>query len=288
MSQEYLKHISPFIRYANDGCIDGPYELNRVIFDYELLYIQEGECHIIIENRKYTGQAGDVFIFRPGIPHTVKIDAHQRIKQPHIHFDFFYDEFSEETPICFDAKESIPDNLLHLFREDINVKHNANIADHYHIKNEAHFKYLMSQLVATYNSKLPLSQSELKGQFIQLWTYLMVEQYYEKANIHEKDRQLIMDIKEYMDTHLQESITLDQLAQEFAINKFTLIRLFKATFNSSPIQYYNAQRIRVAVELLRYSNWTITEIADYLGYANIHAFSRAFKNATKVPPTAFK
>ena len=43
-----------------------------------------------------------------------------------------------------------------------------------------------------------------------------------------------------------------------------------------------------ACDDLIYSDCSITEIADRLGFTNVHNFSRAFRKAIGQPPTAYR
>lgn len=46
--------------------------------------------------------------------------------------------------------------------------------------------------------------------------------------------------------------------------------------------------MKEAKKLLRESNYNVTQISELLGYASIHHFSRMFKRAYGVSPTAYQ
>ena len=47
-------------------------------------------------------------------------------------------------------------------------------------------------------------------------------------------------------------------------------------------------KIKEAKKLIRENNYSISQISDMLGYSSIHIFSRAFKKAVGLSPTAYR
>ncbi len=62
-------NYSPYIRHADENYIKAPFHLERVIFDYELLYVKDGTVLIQIGEQKWSGSGGDLFLLKPGEPH---------------------------------------------------------------------------------------------------------------------------------------------------------------------------------------------------------------------------
>ena len=54
----------------------------------------------------------------------------------------------------------------------------------------------------------------------------------------------------------------------------------------SNAECYNL-KIDTAKQLMREGNYNITQIADYLGYASVHYFSRHFKQVTGMTPSEY-
>ncbi|MEM7658386.1 MAG: helix-turn-helix transcriptional regulator [Bacteroidota bacterium] len=81
-------------------------------------------------------------------------------------------------------------------------------------------------------------------------------------------------------------ITIHDMAEVACLSPFHFTRTFKAAFGTSPYQYVQYLRIQKAMELLRNSDRSITEIAYASGYSDIHQFSKAFKQRTGFSPTS--
>ncbi|WP_312876203.1 cupin domain-containing protein [Paenibacillus alginolyticus] len=66
--------VSPYVRIAMDSIIQSPWMLKeRMIWDYELLYLMEGRADITIEDKIYEGRPGDLFLLKPGQRHSIQI-----------------------------------------------------------------------------------------------------------------------------------------------------------------------------------------------------------------------
>ena len=98
---DFLWHINPYVRKAfYDRLMPHQVIGERIIYDYELLYIKSGRCVVTIEDQQYETQPGDLYFFRPGMRHSI-IVFDEPLIQPHIHFDLVYTGNSIKTPISF-------------------------------------------------------------------------------------------------------------------------------------------------------------------------------------------
>ena len=95
-------------------------------------------------------------------------------------------------------------------------------------------------------------------------------------------------LKEYLDTHYQEKITLDMLADNFLISKYTLSRSFKEQFGTSIINYLLVVRITHAKQMLRFTDKTVEEIGAGCGITPLYYFSRMFKQIEGVSPLEYR
>lgn len=101
-------------------------------------------------------------------------------------------------------------------------------------------------------------------------------------------RQNLQNVKEYLDLHYNEKISLDNLSEKFFINKFYLTRIFKSQFGVSINSYISQVRITHAKQLLRFTDKTIEEIAAECGINDANYFSRMFKKIEGVSPHEFR
>ena len=100
--------------------------------------------------------------------------------------------------------------------------------------------------------------------------------------------QSVVDVKEYLEQHYSERITLDDLASRFYINKYYLTRVFKEQYGMSITSYLTSLRITHAKQLLRFTDKTVEEIGLECGLGALHYFSRVFKEVEGVAPSTYR
>jgi len=95
-------------------------------------------------------------------------------------------------------------------------------------------------------------------------------------------------ITEYMDSHLNEKITISELASLVNLTRFHFMRAFKQTAGVPPLQFMIRRRIDRAKELLAERQTSIGEIADRTGFGSPILMSRAFRRVLGTTPSALR
>ncbi|MEM1353040.1 MAG: AraC family transcriptional regulator [Pseudomonadota bacterium] len=88
--------------------------------------------------------------------------------------------------------------------------------------------------------------------------------------------------------HLDQSITVDDLAREAGMSPSHFSRVFKETVGSTPMQYVLAYRIEQAIKFMGDPSRPLGNIALECGFADQAHFSRSFKQVTGHTPRAFR
>ncbi|AJH83166.1 bifunctional transcriptional activator/DNA repair enzyme AdaA [Bacillus thuringiensis] len=98
----------------------------------------------------------------------------------------------------------------------------------------------------------------------------------------------VEQIKEYIEKHFDEALTLDILAEMCHGSPFHLQRTFKKMTAISPIEYIQQFRIVKAAEHLLHTNQPIKEISTAVGIENPEYFATLFKKKTGFTPTEYR
>lgn len=98
----------------------------------------------------------------------------------------------------------------------------------------------------------------------------------------------IEEIKTYIETHFQDHLTLESLANQFFINKHYLAKRFKEQYGFPVNAYILHVRIGKAKELLRFSSLTIERIAYECGFSDANYFARSFKKIEGLSPSRYR
>lgn len=95
-------------------------------------------------------------------------------------------------------------------------------------------------------------------------------------------------VKDYIKLHIAEDITLDTLADFSGFNKYYLSRIFSKTYGIAPINYLLERRILHSEELLKTTDYSITQISRIVGFSSANYFSQSFKRYTGMTPLSYR
>ena len=101
-------------------------------------------------------------------------------------------------------------------------------------------------------------------------------------------RSYVSAVKDYLESHYGEKITLDNLADRFLVNKYTLSKDFKKQYGTSVINSLLLTRITHAKQLLRFTRLSVDEIGAACGITPLYYFSRIFKQIEGVSPSEYR
>jgi two-component system response regulator YesN len=92
----------------------------------------------------------------------------------------------------------------------------------------------------------------------------------------------------YIQTHLQEELTLKQMADYTHLSTSYFGVLIKQYTGKSFVNYVNQIRIEKSLEYLRNTDRKIYEIADEVGFASLPYFNRVFKQVAAQTPNEYR
>lgn len=93
---------------------------------------------------------------------------------------------------------------------------------------------------------------------------------------------------DYIRDHIQETLTVDQVASALAVNASYLSKLFKHDMGKSISSYIRDSKIEIAKNMLRHLDESSLEIASYLGFSSQSHFIQVFKKETGLTPEEYR
>lgn len=102
-----------------------------------------------------------------------------------------------------------------------------------------------------------------------------------------KYRQEVLDVMDYVDTHMSQKVTLKELSDSVGMNESSLSRLFKSETGVNLNYYINEKKMKHAMELLS-KNRMIKDIAAAVGIEDPLYFNKVFKKYYGISPTEMK
>lgn len=93
---------------------------------------------------------------------------------------------------------------------------------------------------------------------------------------------------EFLSTHLHASITLDDLCRATHMSPYQINTLFHRELNTTPIQYFLAQKMEYAGRLLETSEMPVSQIAELLAFPSHSSFSQRFRKVYGLTPQEYR
>lgn len=107
----------------------------------------------------------------------------------------------------------------------------------------------------------------------------------------QKDNQLskgIRECRDYIDFHLHEKISVAEIAKNAGFSANYLSCLFRKETGQTISGYIREQKIKVAENMLRFSDYPYAEIAATLAFSSQSHFNRVFKETIGCTPAEYR
>ena len=269
----------PFVQYYLRN-IPHPFQFPIHWHDeMEIIYVEEGELHVNIEDTDYYGKAGEIFFVNPRELHLMGAQD--------CHVKYFTLLFPLEF-ISFQAMDDLETGLLAPLRANQLVFPNK-------VEDKEVEKNIKDIIIEITNINRHISgvnkvEPKIRTHHIKTRIHLLeiLQILYENDLLSEKmtpaqsniQREMLMFIQNNYD----KKISLSTLAQEFHLSEKYVSRYFVEHFRISFSIYVMHIRLSQAKKLLETTDMAVTEVALQCGFQNVSYFIRSFKKTYGVSP----
>ena len=129
-------------------------------------------------------------------------------------------------------------------------------------------------------------------QLVSRYLYRIIDAPLSDVHTHdEKERRQVSRLHSLfsaVEKQLQFNWDMESLSEKAHYSAPHLHRLCLQVFGRSPKQHVIYLRMTRAKSLLQSTQWPVSYIASYVGYANVFTFSKRFKKSTGLSPSAFR
>lgn len=145
--------------------------------------------------------------------------------------------------------------------------------------------YTMSDL---YIGKMDLLQSP--KQILSLHNEMLIDFTHKMSSLPKRQIYSIQVIKaiEYIYKYRNRRLTVQNVADFLGINRSYLSTLFKKETNISVSKFIRQEKIKAASNMLRFSDYSYSDISEYFGFASQSHFIKCFKEETGYTPTQYR
>lgn len=276
--------INPYIRHADKLDSYNYTDKGTVAsYDHVLIYIIDGNIQLSLNNRDYQLSRGCIAIIKPGS--FFRIFSGNNFEFIIIHFDYCKTKSSSKLPYT----EPQPDTRFDRFK----------IIDSYFEDDEQCFNtdYVAEgfnrtsknilRIWSDFSEKTKHCEMRMKCDF----TIALIDISQNVKTLHSltnKYKHVGDKVLDYIHKNYNQNITLDIISENLNFHKSYINVLIKKLTGYSVHKYITIRRISKAVELLQYSEFPISEIAEIVGIPDISHFSKSFSRIMGKSPRQFR
>lgn len=109
-----------------------------------------------------------------------------------------------------------------------------------------------------------------------------------QSHTEKETNALIERTKNFIFQNIHHEIRIGEIGHQLGVSQTYLSDLFHRVEGMTIQQYIRREKIRLAENMLRYSEYGIKEIASYLSFCSQSHFGKAFKEQTGMTPTRYR
>ena len=262
--QEYLKHFIPrgdtmpfSVVLAGITYPDPTYHITRTDSDVLVIeYITDGTGYVVLDGKVHTVGKDTIYILPAGNRH-----------------DYYSDSKNPFTKIFMNISGRFAEHLLLAY--GLTEKH---------IFDGTGWKESFERISYILTSDMSDSsmQAALQGIFVEILAGLSVA-LHENSYSNEG-----LKLKNYLDSHPERIVSADELAKNIFRSKDYCLKLFRREFHITPYAYQIERKMETAKSLLADTHISIGDIAEKLGYSDIHYFSNLFQKKCGCRPSEYR
>ncbi|MHA6483515.1 response regulator transcription factor [Paenibacillus sp. strain BS8-2] len=122
------------------------------------------------------------------------------------------------------------------------------------------------------------------------WSFSLLREFtaYAIEEWQDNRRTIVDQIRQYIDEHLGDVLTIEWVAEQFHFNPDYLSKVYKSETEETITDYIYKQRMKQAATLLIETNDRVYDIGERLGYTNANYFIKLFKRYYDATPQAYR
>ena len=246
-----------------------------------IYYVKEGRAYFHLPSGDIELTSGHMYMVPSYVPHSYECEpnldfyylfVYQRMVSEINLFDIY--DFPIEVK-SNEAANLLFENYCSLYPQlNLPSRDATEFANH-----QSYRDYAMAYM------KMPFyERMQLHGLVEILFSYFMK---------HAKQKSVVKDSRiaellNYIQQHISDVITIDDLADKACLTKSHLIRSFSRTMGITPLQYILRKKIQHAQSLLLSTDMTVNRISEATGFNDVSYFIRLFKKNIGFTPQEYR
>ncbi|MCM3782328.1 AraC family transcriptional regulator [Neobacillus mesonae] len=247
--------------------------------DLQITLVTRGKLTIQINGVNYALEAGQAIFINKSVLHIV---THLTSDGQYVSFNF------PEKLLAFYSESAMEKSYVHPYT-------NSSLLS-IELKGETEWQNQILQILWNMKKDFDIEktwgwQYEISIKTVQLWLILIsnISLDSEESSKHNRLQQERMQLMlSFIHQNYTNNITLKEIADVAHLSVSECTRSFKKSIHMTPYFYLVKYRIKRSCELLETSEYTITEIAQKVGFNHVNHFIQSFKKHRDMTPKEFR
>ncbi|MEK3734235.1 MULTISPECIES: helix-turn-helix domain-containing protein [Paenibacillus] len=283
--QAPAKAWSPSIHYAQFQRMPTGALPARRLYDFELLYVCQGEAVTTMYGQRHPIEAGQLIFLPSGVYHQNEVVSRPDAKFLGIHFDFF-DELNIQTEADMIVNEArlAPEK----FASEGVLDHLPPLSSRTIYTPPVPCVQMMERVVDEFTLRPAGYELVCKGLMLDILIQLLRSRPARTLADSSPHDAKLYELIAQMEQAPAEDWSNKVIAERLMLSLDHAAKLFKQLTGMPPSEYVQSIRHREARRLLRESDLSIEMVGAHVGYADIHYFSRIFRRLEGITATEYR
>ncbi|CAG7657895.1 helix-turn-helix domain-containing protein [Paenibacillus allorhizosphaerae] len=256
----------------------------RLNYAYTFIYIRSGSGFLVIDGKEYRAETRDLFCIEPGTPHAFAADEHDPMVHASVYADLLWDSTPKQKGDKRLNEYRFASYKPQLSADRVRFTDGIVLPAQTSIPAGADWLEPFLAVIRHFDSQEIGSAIRLRSLFESFVTGFARFLAYPFLPSDLRIRKMI----DWMKSNLHESFQLADWAGTLQLSQPYLYELFRKETGTSPGQYFMLRKLEQAKTELRETNRSVTLIADKLGFASVHYFSRQFSGHFGESPNQYR
>ena len=272
LTEENQDNFNPKLLYVSVSKYENDWTSTPHYHPYtEIIFVTGGHGWFVLDGKEYEIKRGTLAIANPNIMHTERSDTNKPLEYiivgvDNVAFNFIRnDDLAEDNPA--------ENEIIFSFSQNYEKTY-----------------YYLSEIIRELSEKAP-NYKAMTNHIVNILLLFIMRHAKLRASMFQHGIFMNKEcafVKQYIDEHYADDITLDYLSGKTFVNKYHLVHMFTKQFGMPPIAYLMEKRIREAKYLLKNTRMSITDISRATGFSSSSFFAKRFKTSVKMSPIAYR
>jgi YesN/AraC family two-component response regulator len=269
-----LLNVNPFIRFARVQ--NKPVQHHKVIaLDHRVFYCINGEGIINVNGKDYNILEGSFLFIKSGVPY-INLSKKDNLVFLAFNFDFITNENNMNSPIPPAEINKFNCNML---IESVEEMERLQVPEVLYLKS-FYKKEIFEEIIMEYNKKEDFFNERCSS----LLKDILCCAFREISNRAVKSDRAEL-ILSYVRKNYNKPLTNESISMKFSYHKNYINQILKKRLGKTLHQYIIEYRIEMATTLLYSKEYSVSEVADMVGFTDVYTFSKCFKRIKGFSPS---